>query len=149
MSDWEFPSATDEWRTPSYIFEAMGVVFDQDVAPFGGSGGLEVAWCGFVWMNPPFGGRNGIVPWLEKFIVHGSGVALTPDRTSAPWFQWAARRMDMVLFVSPKIKFIRADGTLGRSPSCGTALMALGPQGCAGLKNAARLGWLCENARHD
>jgi hypothetical protein len=38
-------------------------------------------------MNPPFGPRNGIVPWLEKFFAHGNGIALVPDRTSAPWWQ--------------------------------------------------------------
>jgi hypothetical protein len=38
-------------------------------------------------MNPPFGGRNGLAPWLDKFFANGNGIALTPDRTSAPWWQ--------------------------------------------------------------
>src|ERR1700744_2510086 len=98
MSAWE-PSigASDEWYTPKYIFDALGVHFDLDVAaPSTGpryvptsawisSGSLGAEWGGFVWMNPPFGGRNGLEPWLEKFISHGNGVALVPDRTSAPW----------------------------------------------------------------
>jgi hypothetical protein len=64
--------ATDEWYTPPYVFEAMGVRFDLDVAAprrldwipindrFITSGSLEQDWRGFIWMNPPFGGRNAI-----------------------------------------------------------------------------------------
>ena len=105
MGAWE-PTlgASDEWFTPRYIFDALGEVFDLDVAaPVDGPlhvpaqvyfsrEGLTQQWFGFVWMNPPFGGRNSIVPWLDKFFEHGNGIALTPDRTSAPWFQKAWRK---------------------------------------------------------
>jgi hypothetical protein len=150
MSPWEDIGKSDEWFTPKYIFEAMGVTFDLDVAGQEGThvpcrswidaGALRQPWHGFIWMNPPFGGRNAIEPWLEKFIAHGDGVALTPDRTSAPWFQRAAAQMNAVLFVSPKIKFERADGSLGRSPGCGTALMAKGQRGVNALVNARNAG---------
>ena len=140
---------TDEWYTPSYVFEAMGCRFDVDVASPGLlvtpwipasdfilSGSLTRVWQGFVWMNPPFGGRNGIVPWLDKFRSHGAGVALVPDRTSAPWWQDAARVMHRILFVAPKIQFIGADGKPGRSPAQGTALMAMGIKGVQALRVA-------------
>ncbi len=93
-------------------------------------------WRGLVFMNPPFGGRNAIVPWLEKFFTHGNGVALCPDRTSAPWWQRFAPRMDLILFVTPKIKFIDKDGNPGRSPAQGTCLMAAGSAGCEALTRA-------------
>ena len=48
--------------------------------------------------EPPFGGRNGIVPWLDKFFAHGNGIALTPDRTSAPWWRRYAGMAHKVLF---------------------------------------------------
>jgi hypothetical protein len=130
---------TDEWYTPPHVFDALGVRFDVDVASPGRSVtpwipadhfvracSLGTKWEGFVWMNPPFGGRNGIVPWLEKFFDHGNGIALTPDRTSAPWWQEFAPRADAILFVTPKIKFIGADGQPGKSPAQGTSLMAAG-----------------------
>ena len=154
MSAWEAAGKSDDWLTPKYVFDAMAVDFDLDVAghPLShvpcttwiGAEGLTQDWKGFVWMNPPFGGRNGIEPWLSKFIVHGNGVALTPDRTSAPWFQRAAYCMDAVLFVSPKIKFERPDKSVGKWPGCGTALMARGQLGVVALRNAsnARLGIL-------
>ena len=91
-------------------------------------------------MNPPFGGRNGLVPWLEKFISHANGIALVPDRTSAPWWQEFVPRADAVLFVAPKIKFIGADGNPGKSPAQGTCLLALGDRGRAALARAAEYG---------
>ena len=148
MSHWERPGQSDEWYTPKYVFDALGCTFDLDVAN-GAIGGAHVpcrqsigadsltkAWSGFIWMNPPFGGRNGIVPWLDKFFVHGDGVALTPDRTSAPWWLTASRKADAILFVSPKIKFERPDGTTGDSPGSGTTLMAVGWRGAQALNRA-------------
>lgn len=145
--------ATSEWYTPAYVFEAMGAEFDQDVASPGHyvtpwiparrfitEDSLELPWRDFIWMNPPFGGRNGLVPWLEKFIAHENGVALVPDRTSAPWWQVAAPKMAALLFVAPKIKFIGADGKPGRSPAQGTTLMAIGSKGVEALRSAGRRG---------
>lgn len=151
MSAWEASGKTDEWYTPRYIFDALGCRFDMDVAAAPGGchvpalyferhKGLEIDWRGFVWMNPPFGGRNGLVPWLDKFFKHGDGIALVPDRTSAPWFQAYARMASAVLFVAPKIKFERPDGSVGRSPGCGTALLSAGPRGLVTLFRAGSLG---------
>lgn len=145
--------ATDEWYTPPHVFEAMGVTFDLDVASPGRTvvpwipatmhitgNSLRHCWAGLVWMNAPFGARNALVPWLEKFFAHGNGVALVPDRTSAPWWQRFAPCADALLFVSPKLKFIGADGRPGDSPAQGTCLMAAGPDGVAALERACRAG---------
>jgi hypothetical protein len=91
-------------------------------------------------MNPPFGARNGLVPWLEKFFAHGDGIALVPDRTSAPWWQRYAAMAHKVLFVAPKLKFIGTDGKPGTSPAQGTSLMAVGSRGVAALHRAAENG---------
>lgn len=88
-------------------------------------------------MNPPFGARNGLVPWLARFFNHGNGIALVPDRTSAPWWQTYARRADLILFVSHKIKFIGADGAPGKSPAQGTTLLAAGAKARIALRRAA------------
>ena len=131
---------SDEWFTPKYIFDALGLVFDLDVAaPIGGpryvpchkfytmeDDGLRAPWSGLVWMNPPYGHQRGKRSWLGRFFDHGCGVALVPDRTSAPWFQEYAPRAAVICFVSPKIKFEKPDGSLGESPGNGTALLAAG-----------------------
>lgn len=153
MGYWDTPGRSDEWYTPPAVFGALGCQFDLDVAParyapgqhvpcgeFLIGDGLSDEWSGFVWMNPPFGGRNGIAPWLDRFFAHGNGIALMPDRTSAPWFWSAWSRADLVLFTR-KIRFLRPDGSEGVSPSNGTALMAAGARGCAALGRAAALGF--------
>ena len=157
MSAWETIGKSDDWMTPAYIFDALGTTYDMDVATCWPGpthvpahekiyrNSLDQIWNGFIWMNPPFGGRNALMPWLKKFVAHGNGIALTPDRTSAPWFQFIAARSDAVLFLSPKVKFERPDGTLGVSPSTGTALFAIGERGVAALINARSLGWLAKS----
>ena len=152
MSHWETPGQSDEWYTPKYVFDALGCSFDLDVASpedaaltqvpasewlFHDS--LNEPWFGFVWMNPPFGGRNSLEPWLAKFFDHGNGIALTPDRTSAPWFQSAWQRADLVMFTR-KIRFLRHDGSEGKSPSNGTALWGVGASGEHALSRAAEVG---------
>ena len=145
--------ATDEWYTPPHVFEAMGVTFNMDVASPGAhvtpwipaaqfktTDSLNRLWQGFIWMNPPFGGRNALAPWLEKFFAHGDGVALVPDRTSAPWWQTYAPRADKILFVAKKLKFIGSNGLPGNSPAQGTSLLAAGPRGAAALEAAERAG---------
>jgi hypothetical protein len=145
---------SSNWRTPPYVFEAFGSEFDVDVASPGAEftpwipaksfivrDSLSVPWRGFKWMNAPFGERNGLEPWLEKFFAsEGGGIALVPDRTSAPWWQKYAPRADLILFVAPKIKFLDENGTPGKWPAQGTCLLAIGERGCAALVRAAEQG---------
>lgn len=146
---------SDDWYTPKHVFDALAVRFDLDVAaPVEGpryvptsrwlsEDGLGREWDGFVWMNPPFGHQSTKLAWLRRFIAHNDGIALVPDRTSAPWWQWAAPQMDALLFVSPKLKFERPDGSVGEQPGSGTVLMALGTRAIEALTRAAgRLGVL-------
>lgn len=145
---------SDEWYTPPYVFEALGCRFDWDVAhpqdktfvPCDGTitrDSLSLDWNGFIWMNPPFGSRGSIQKWLEKFFNHGNGVALTPDRTSAPWFHFAISKADAVLLTKGKIKFYKPDGSIGKSPSNGTALWAAGIKANESLVRAERAGLGC------
>lgn len=158
---WEKEGESDDWFTPKYIFDAMGTVFFMDVAaPREGprytpcidwlyEKSLDTKWFDFVFMNPPYGKRgDDKAAWTKKFITHGNGVMLVPDRTSAGWFQEAAQHASSVLFMAPKVKFERPDGSIGDKPSNGTALMAAGSRGDAALVNAraAGLGWLCRGA---
>jgi hypothetical protein len=145
--------ATDEWYTPPKVFKALQCEFDMDVAHPGldvvdwvpakrvlTMDSLERPWEGFVWMNPPFGGRNGLVPWLQKFITHGNGLALVPDRTSAPWWQDAVPYTDACLFWRGKIQFLRPNGAPGKSPAQGTTLFAIGTKGVRALRLASSSG---------
>jgi hypothetical protein len=146
--------ASNDWKTPAYVFEALSCEFDVDVASPGAEftpwvpaktfitrDSLSVEWRGFAWMNPPFGGRGELEPWLKKFVEHGDGIALVPDRTSAPWWQRYAPRAELILFVAPKIKFLDVNGMPGKSPAQGTCLLTIGERGCAALFRAAERGF--------
>jgi hypothetical protein len=88
---------SDDWYTPEWIFETLGLKFDVDVAsPPGGvswipattyltmaDDGLSVNWTGRVWMNPPYSNPK---PWVIKFLEHGDGIALLPTSNGA-WHQ--------------------------------------------------------------
>lgn len=92
---------SDDYYTPAWVFETMGLTFDLDVcAPPSGipwipatryyskeDDGLSSPWSGRVWMNPPYSGAS---LWVDRFIEHGNGVCLLPFSKSG-WFQrlWA------------------------------------------------------------
>ena len=94
------PRATgtsDDYWTPPWVFERLGLRFDLDVAaPPGGipwvpanryytqaDDGLAAPWTGRVWMNPPYSHPT---PWVHRFLEHANGVALLPTSTGA-WFR--------------------------------------------------------------
>jgi hypothetical protein len=153
VSSWEATGQSDEWYTPKYIFDALGCEFDIDVAaPWAGPWHCPARmwlceeddafayypfWKGrFAFMNMPFGGRGAIEPWLDMHFDNGNGIALTPDRTSAPWFRKAWAMADLVMFL-PKVRFIRPCGSDKGSPGTGTALWAAGDRAVAALRRAA------------
>jgi hypothetical protein len=80
-------TTSDDYYTPAWVFERMGIEFDLDVcAPPGGipwipaarhfdmaDDGLAQEWSGRVWMNPPY---SKCAPWIDRFIEHRNGVCL-------------------------------------------------------------------------
>lgn len=130
---------SDDWYTPPEIFAALGLTFDLDPCSPGPGhwvparrvftiedDGLLQAWAGLVFMNPPFGGRMGHVPWLQKFFDHGSGVAIVRAYTSSSWWHDLMPRAEAILFPRGKTKFIRPDGSVGGSPGHGVVLVGMG-----------------------
>ena len=89
-------TTSDDYYTPAWVFERMGITFDLDVcAPHGGTpwipaarhftmqdDGLLQPWGGCVWMNPPY---SKATPWVRRFIEHRHGVCLVPMAKSQ-WF---------------------------------------------------------------
>jgi phage N-6-adenine-methyltransferase len=87
-------TSTDDYYTPKWIFDALGVHFDLDVCcpPSGPQytpcaayytqkdDGLASDWFGNVWMNPPYSAPK---LWVRKFINHAHGIALLPFAKSS------------------------------------------------------------------
>jgi hypothetical protein len=146
-------NTTVEWYTPPYIFEAMEIQFDLDPASPGKEivpwipaethyteNGLEKEWKGTVFLNPPYG-RENLPPWLNKFVAHGNGVVLVPDRTSTKWWQKLAKNSDLILYLNKKIPFVHSiEGHVG-SCAIGSCLIAIGRVGFEGLLRAYDKGY--------
>jgi hypothetical protein len=80
-------ATSDDCYTPRWVFDAMGLHFDLDVAaPLGGprhvpassyytaaDDGLTQPWRGLVWCNPPY---SRFRPWAEKWAGHDRGVLM-------------------------------------------------------------------------
>ena len=132
-------ASTDEWYTPPYVFEALGLTFDLDPAsPPGGlpwvpartflskaDDGLRALWRGRVWLNPPYTNRQA-ARWVERMITHHCGIALVASRTASPWWQDAMGSADAVLFPARKIKFVDATMMVPGTAMYGSTLFAWG-----------------------
>lgn len=141
--------ATDDWYTPPEIFAALGLTFDLDPCSPGAAhwvparkvytkddDGLTQSWSGLVFMNPPFGGRHGHVPWLVKFLDHCCGIAIVRAYTSSDWWHKHMPRAEGILFPAGKTKFVRPDGSIGGSPGHGVVLIGMGETSCNALKRS-------------
>jgi len=140
---------SDDWYTPPAIFDALGLTFDLDPCSPGpghwvparkvytkDDDGLAQPWEGLVFMNPPFGGREGHIPWLKKFLDHRNGVAIVRAYTSSRWWHNLMPSAHGLLFPRGKTKFIRPDGSIGSSPGHGIVLIGMGQTACSALANS-------------
>jgi hypothetical protein len=137
---------SSNWYTPPEIFTALRLKFDLDPCSPGPEhwvpakriytekdDGLAQPWFGLVFMNPPFGGRRGHVPWLRKFFTHGNGGAIVRAYTSSDWWHDEMGRAELILFPRGKTKFVRPDGSIGKAPGHGIVLVDAGDVACAAL----------------
>lgn len=110
---------TDDCYTPRWVFDAMGLHFDLDVAaPPGGpwhvpcdryytakDDGLSQPWDGLVWCNPPY---SNFKPWAERFMST-ERVVLMGLVLNSSWVGPIFAASDAVAFLMLR-RFIRPDG---------------------------------------
>jgi hypothetical protein len=108
-------NTSDDYWTPKWIFDALAIEFDLDVAcpPEGPphnsardfytqeTDGLANSWFGNVWMNPPFSKTN---DWAYKFMEHRNGICLVPMSKSR-WFDALWSDADAVCALPYNLRF--------------------------------------------
>lgn len=151
---------SDDWYTPRGYFAAIGLTFDVDPCSPGpghwvparkvytkADDGLAQPWEGLVFMNPPFGGRHGHVPWLVRFFEHANGIAVVRSYTSSDWWHDYMPRAHSLLWPRGKTQFVpseetrrqleaeaTAKGKIWRNaPGHGVVLVGMGDVACEAL----------------
>lgn len=143
--------------TPHWIFDAVGFVFDMDVAapvdPMRRTcparryltpveDGLSEPWEGTVWMNPPF---SKALPWAERFAAHGCGMAVAPTWGRSIWRTRLLSCADAVALIW--IDFTRPDGSkLEALAPC--ALVGCGPAAVEAVGRVAAADKYANGAYH-
>jgi len=142
---------SDDCYTPKWVFDAMGLQFDLDVAaPLGGpwhvpadryytaaDDGLESPWDGLVWCNPPYSGAK---DWVAKWAAHDRGVLMTQCASGQSWRSALYGASDAVYI--GRVDFARPDGTtlkFGWTPIC-VAFRGVGVEPAERLANADKFG---------
>lgn len=116
-----YSSATPEWSTPQWLFDALDAEFSFSLDPCcthenakcdkhftREDNGLLRSWAGeTVWMNPPYGDEIGA--WMAK--AHGAAenegalvVCLVPARTDTAWWHNYAMKHEIRL-LRGRLKF--------------------------------------------
>jgi hypothetical protein len=142
---------SDDCYTPKWVFDAMGIHVDLDVAsPVGGpwhvpcdryytaaDDGLAQPWDGSVWCNPPYSTAE---RWVDKWAAHPTGALMTQVASRQKWRSALYGAADAV-YVG-QVEFARPDGTtlkFGWTPIC-VAFRGLGTEPAERLAAADRFG---------
>ena len=139
----------DECYTPKWVFDAMGVRFDLDVASSHSpmivvpadrkytidDDGLSMPWEGRVWMNPPF---SKITPWINKFLQHGNGICLVPLSSNGRWVNQLWESKASAAYLPANMAFMTRSGDLIKHRwRC--SMWAIGDDNVEALKGIGRV----------
>ena len=131
---------SDDYWTPKWLFDALGLMFDIDVAcpPEGpahtpckrfftqADDGLAQPWNGRVFMNPPYSNAS---PWVNKWLDHGNGIAITVVGKSK-WGDRLWAESDAIVLLKQNMHFVQ-----GRIP-WPIIVTAMGAENKQALKQA-------------
>lgn len=120
MSHESRTSQTTTWVTPKWIFDWVGR-FDLDPATFDehpwpcatenrSCEGLETAWHGRVFLNPPFTSGQ-IEPFVKRMAEHSNGVMVVAARVETAWFQdYVFGAAQAIFFPRKRVQFCSPTG---------------------------------------
>lgn len=139
---------SDDWYTPPWIFDGLGLRFDLDVAhPDAPSSvpadrfftvaddGLSQEWTGLVWCNPPYS-----VPtqWCDRWAHHEGGglILLRADlSTRGPFMAFSAA--SSIYVPRRRLQFVSGSGAPSGAVNFSTVLLGRGPIADAGIERLA------------
>lgn len=115
-----------EWQTPQWLLQGVKKslnikTFSYDPAtsernPVGASwatyppmNGLGTNWdlYSWLWLNPPWGKRSPILPWIKKFqTFENCGTMLVPANTGSRWFHLLFAPENRLAFFKGRVNYI-------------------------------------------
>jgi hypothetical protein len=130
-------NGTETWLTPRWITDPLGA-FDLD--PCGHpnwpiatehyiwpeSDGLMMPWHGRIFCNPPYGTQADA--WANRMVGSGNGYLLLFARTETQMFKRFWTVASGLFFFEGRIRFHRADGSLGEPAPAPSVLIAFGEE---------------------
>ena len=155
-----FNSGCNEWYTPADIIEAArrmmgGIDLDpasSDIANHvvkaakyytAEMNGLDKAWWGNVWLNPPYS-ADLIEAFTQKAVKESPNIRqmiiLVNNATETKWFRALVGISSAICFPSSRVKFYLPDGKTG-SPLQGQALLYVGANPSEFLAEFSAFGW--------
>ena len=147
----------DEWYTPKWLFDGLGLMFSIDVCgPLDrthvsvpcerfyteADDGLTAPWDGTIWCNPPYSEPE---PWAKRCIQHGDGLLLTHIPMNAEWASAVWHNCDAIRLFQA-MEFVRPDGKRQR-PGMWLQLAAFGAQATEALHRLTAPEDVSENPR--
>jgi hypothetical protein len=147
----------DEWYTPKWLFDALGIHFSIDVcSPMDlahvttpadkhfneNDNGLTQSWIGTIWCNPPYSEPES---WALKCIEHGNGLLLTHIPMNAGWCIDVWNTCDGIRLFQA-MEFVRPDGSTQR-PGTWLQLAAWGKKATQALARMKAPEDVAENPR--
>ena len=155
-----FNSGNNEWYTPSEIIEAARLAMGSiDLDPASSevaqktvkakvyytveTNGLDKAWTGDVWMNPPY--ASDLIGLFVRKLADEYGnykqaVVLVNNATETEWFNELISIASAVCFPKGRVKFYMPDGKTG-APLQGQAVVYIGEEWEDFIGAFSDIGW--------
>lgn len=142
---------SDDWYTPAWIFEGLGIRFDIDVAAPDRNAsnvtawkyytvaddGLLQPWEGVVWCNPPYSAPTA---WCRKWATHEPGGCLlirADLSTGGPYVAWSSAHAAYV--PARRLQFVSGSGHPSGAVNFSTVLLGRGRVAVEGMHRLAAM----------
>lgn len=155
-----YNSGNNEWYTPAEIIEAAREVMGSiDLDPASSdianevvkagtyytakNSGLDKAWFGNVWLNPPYAAEligKFADALVEKRTDYEQAIVLVNNATETKWFAALVDIASAIVFPTSRVKFYMPDKRTG-APLQGQAILYIGDNANKFLKVFMRFGW--------